>query len=158
MHEHAAFQHWRISWPVRGVATRGPCQLMQKNNASRWEFSYCIEIERIGGRIIYNLGCCSNTFLAGLFRRLRTVIFVILHCLVHWCLLPCSVYFALVFCYFCARVLFILLSRSVIFALVLCYFCPRVLLFSLLCSVFFRARVLLYLRSGSAGFVFALCF
>ena len=41
------------------------------------------------------LGCCSNTFLAGLRRRLCAVIFVILHCLV------C--------CYVCSRVLLFVL-------------------------------------------------
>ena len=98
----------------------------------------------------YMLGCCSNTFLAGLFRPLCTVIFVILHCLVYCyvCsrvllfLLSCSV-IALVFCYFCARVLLFLLSCSVIFGLVFCYFCARVLLFLGLCSVIF-ALVICY--------------
>ena len=72
---------------------------------------------------IYILGCCSNTFLAGLFRRLFAVVFVILHCLV--------------FCYFCVRVLLFLRSCSVILAFVFCYFCVRVLLFLRSCSVIF---------------------
>ena len=112
----------------------------------------------------YMLGCCSNTFLAGLFRPLCTVIFVILHCLVYCyvCsrvllfLLSCSVIFGLVFCYFCSRVLLVLPSCSVIFGFVFCYFCTHVLLFLLSCSVifalvfcYFCSRVLLFLCSCS---------
>ena len=61
--------------------------------------------------IQYILRCCSNTFLAGLFRRLSTVVFVILH--------------GLVYCYVCSRVLLFLLSCSVTLALVFCYVCSR---------------------------------
>ena len=93
----------------------------------------------------YTVGCCSNTFLAGLFRRLFAVVFVILHCLVfcYFCvrvllfLRSCSVILAFVFCYFCVRVLLFLRSCSVIFVFVFCYFCVCVLLFWCSCSVIF---------------------
>ena len=92
---------------------------------------------------IYILGCCSNTFLAGLFRRLSAVVFVILNCLVYcyFCVRVllffhlCSVIFAFVFCHLCVRVLQFLHLCSVIFEFVFCYFCVCVLLLLSSCSV-----------------------
>ena len=79
--------------------------------------------------------------MAGLFRPLCTVIFVILHCLVY--------------CYVCSRVLLFLLSCSVIFGFVFCYFCSRVLLFLRSCCVIFGFVLLLL---GSCSVIFALVF
>ena len=86
------------------------------------------------------------------------------------CIVLCSDIFALVFCYFCSRVLLFLHLCSVIFVLLFCCFCSRVLLFLRSCSVilrlcsvifalvfcYFCTCVLLFLFSCSV--VFALVF
>ena len=108
-------------------------------------FLWVVNVSSLETGYGYGLGCCSNTFLAGLFRRLFAVVFVILHCLVfcYFCvrvllfLRSCSVILAFVFCYFCVRVLLFLRSCSVIFVFVFCYFCVCVLLFWCSCSVIF---------------------
>ena len=99
----------------------------------------------------YELRCCSNTFLAG---SLNDCVLLFLSS----CNVSCTAMFALVFCYFCSRVLLLLLSRSVLFGLVYCYVCSRVLLFLLSCSVifalvfcYFCARDLLFLGSCSVS-------
>lgn len=88
----------------------------------------------------YNLGCCSNTFLAGLFRRLCTVaVYCDFRARVLLCLLSCTATCALAYCHFCSRVL-------LFFALVCCYFL-------LSCTAIFCSRVPLFF-----GFRVLLCF
>ena len=88
----------------------------------------------------YNLGCCSNTFLAGLFRRLCTVaVYCDFRARVLLCLLSCTATCALAYCHFCSRVL-------LFFALVCCYFL-------LSCAAIFCSRVPLFF-----GFRVLLCF
>jgi len=93
---------------------------------------------------LFILWCCSNTFLAGFFRRLCAAIFVILHCLVY--------------CYVCSRVL--LLCSHVLLCLPACsvIVCFRILFFCVLMFCHVGSRVLLFLLSCSVMFAPVFCY